>query len=136
MDVPVNGCDVDLNKTRKDCDDPVSELHTMGAVSDQLLLHKTGMKWKTSRTVQQDQRCISEIIPLRYTGLRLPAFQDTHVNPENLLNVGIKDMPVRLRQSAGNIDTSRTTAIFENKLPFKLVLAIRFLTLLACTLPS
>ena len=38
----------------------------------------------------------------------------THkLTPENLLNVHIKEIPVRLLQSAGNISTSRITAFLE-----------------------
>ena len=39
----VNHC---LKKIRKGCNDLVPELHNTGAVSDELLLHTTVMKWK------------------------------------------------------------------------------------------
>ena len=55
--------------------------------------------------------CISKIFSLQHTSVRLTAFQDTQA--ENLLNVDIKEMPVRLLQSAGNISTSRITAFLE-----------------------
>jgi len=45
LDVPVNVCDVYL-KLRYDCNALVIELHTIGAVCDELLLRTTGMKWK------------------------------------------------------------------------------------------
>jgi len=44
MDVVVYTCDVYRDSICKDCYDLVVELHTIGAVSDELLLHTTGMK--------------------------------------------------------------------------------------------
>ena len=42
-----------------------------------------------------------------------PLFKTHKLTPENLLNVDIKEIPVRLLQSAGNISTSRITAFLE-----------------------
>ena len=42
-----------------------------------------------------------------------PLFKTHTLCPENLLNVDIKEIPVRLLQSAGNISTSRITAFLE-----------------------
>ena len=44
MDMPVNGCDAYVDKLRKECNELVIERHTTGVVSDELLLHTTGMK--------------------------------------------------------------------------------------------
>jgi len=45
MDMPANRFDAYFNKTRKDCNDLI-EFHAMATVSDDLLLHAAGMKWK------------------------------------------------------------------------------------------
>jgi len=45
----------------------------MRAVSDELLLHTTGMKW-TDKTYRKVNGASAKL-------LRLPAFQDTQVNP-------------------------------------------------------
>jgi len=42
-----------------------------------------------------------------------PLFKTHKLTPENLLNVDIKEIPVRLLQSAGNISTLRITAFLE-----------------------
>ena len=42
-----------------------------------------------------------------------PLFKTHKLTPENLLNGDIKQIPVRLLQSAGNISTSRNTAFLE-----------------------
>jgi len=39
MDLLVDGCGAYLHKMRKDCKDLATELHTMGAMSDEMLLH-------------------------------------------------------------------------------------------------
>jgi len=54
-------------------DNLVIELLTMRAVSDELLLHTTGMKW-TDKTYRKVNGASAKL-------LRLPAFQDTQVNP-------------------------------------------------------
>jgi len=44
LDVSVEGCEVFLEKMRKDCNDLMVKLHNLGAVNDELLLHVTGIK--------------------------------------------------------------------------------------------
>jgi len=46
MGVPVNGCDAYLDKMRKYCKDLIIDVHSVGAVSGELLLHTIGLKWK------------------------------------------------------------------------------------------
>jgi len=46
MDVSLDTCDAYHNKIRKLCDDLVIEHYTTGALSDHLLLHTAGLKWK------------------------------------------------------------------------------------------
>jgi len=52
---------------------------------------------------------------MQYTGLCLPGFQNTQVNPEEFVKrwYQTRHIPVRLLQSAKNINTSRITAFLE-----------------------
>ena len=45
MNVQVEIYDTNLEKNRKCCNDLVTGLHTVNAVSDQLLLRTSGMEW-------------------------------------------------------------------------------------------
>jgi len=61
MDVPANGCDAYVDKTRKDCNDLVVELHPMCALSDELLLHTNGRITGDARSVVHQQNLFDAI---------------------------------------------------------------------------
>jgi len=65
MDVSAKGCD--LEKLEKDCKELMVMLHDIGEVNNELLLHVTGIKWKSN--------LYRKVLLLQCT--RLPAFQNT-----------------------------------------------------------
>jgi len=112
LDVSLDGSDTYLEKVRKVCNELVVKLHAIGELKDELLLPITGMKCKNNA-----YRKVSGA-SAKYFRCNTPAYayplSKTHkLTPETLLNVDIKEIPVRLLQSAGNISTSRITAFLE-----------------------
>jgi len=69
------------------------------------------MKWKDSRAARSVVH--QQFFSMQYTDLGLPDFQTHKLNRESLLNVEVKDKPVGLLQSAGNISTSSITAFLR-----------------------
>jgi len=62
----------------------------------------------------QGQRCIGkDFFYCNTPAYAFPLFRTHTMTPDNLLNVDIKDIPVRFLQSAGNISTSHITAFLE-----------------------
>jgi len=110
LDVSVEGCDTYTEKLRKDCNDLMVKLHNLGAVNDELLLHVTGIKCKSN-----SYRKVNGALPKFFccNTPAYPLFKTHKLSPENLLNVDIKGILVRLLQSVGNISTSRITAFVE-----------------------
>ena len=112
LDVSVDGSDTNLEKVRKDCNEPVVKLHAMRELKDELLLPITGIKCKNNAYHKVNGasakyfRCNTPV----YT---YPLLKTHKLTPENLLNVDIKEIPVHLLQSAGNISTSCITAFLE-----------------------
>ena len=111
-DVSVEGCDVYLDKIRKDGNDLMVKLHDLSAVNDELLLHVIGLKCK-SNSYRKVNGALAKFFPCDTPVYAYPVFKTCKLTPENLLNVDIKDIPVRLLKSAGNISTSRITAFLE-----------------------
>ena len=112
LDVSVEGCDAYLENLRKDCTDIIVKLHNLGAVNDELLLRVTGIKCK-SNSYPKVNGALAKVFCSNTPSQAHPLFQTHKSSPENLLNVDIKDIPVRLQQHAGNISTSRITAFLE-----------------------
>jgi len=112
LDVSVEGCDAYLEKRRKDCNELMVKLHNLGAVNDELLLHVTGMKCKNN-SYRKVNGASAKFFCCNTPAYAYPLFKTHKLSPENLLNVDIKDIPVRLLQSAGNMSTSRITAFLE-----------------------
>ena len=112
LDVSVEGCDAYLEKLRKDCNDLMVKLHNLGAVNDELLLHVTGIKCK-SNSYRKVNSVSAKFFCCNTPAYAYPFFKTCKLSPENFLNVDIKDIPVRLLQSAGNISTSRITSFLE-----------------------
>ena len=110
LDTSVEGCDAYLEKLRKDCNDLMVKLHNLGAVNDELQV--TGIKCK-SNSYRKVNGASAKFFGCNTPAYAYPLFKTHKLSPENLLNVDIKDIPVRLLQSAGNISTSRITAFLE-----------------------
>jgi len=88
------------------------KLHSLGAVNDELLLHVTGIKCK-SNSYRKVNGALAKFFCCNTPAYAYPLFKTHKLSPENLLNADIKDISVRLLQSAGNISTSRITAFLE-----------------------
>jgi len=88
------------------------KLHNLGAVNDELLLHVTGKKSK-SNSYRKVSGALAKFFCCNTPAYAYPLFKTHKLSPENLLNVYIKDIPLRLLQSAGNISTSQITAFLE-----------------------
>jgi len=112
LDVSVYGSDTYLEKVRKDCNELVVKLHAIGELKDELLLPITGMKCKNN-TYRKVNGASAKYFRCDTPVYSYPLFKTHKLTPENLLNVDIKEIPVRLLQSAGNISTSRITAFLE-----------------------
>ena len=112
LDVSVEGCDAYLERLRNDCNDLMVKLHNLGAVNDELLLHVTGTKCKSS-SYRKVNSASAKFFCCNTPAYAYPLFKAHKSTRENLLNVDIKDMPVRLLQSARNISTSPITAFLE-----------------------
>jgi len=112
LDVSVEGCDAYLEKLRKDCKDLMFKLHKLVAVNDELLLRISGIKCKSNSNCKVNGAS-AKIFCCNTPAYACPLFKTHKLSPENSLNVDIKDIPVRLLQSAGNISTSRITAFLE-----------------------
>jgi len=63
--------------------------------------------------VAQSQPCINNTSCCNKPVYAYTLFKTHKLTPESLLNVDIKEIPVRLLQSAGNISTSRITAFLK-----------------------
>jgi len=94
LDVSVDGSDTYLEKVRKDCNELVVKLHAKGELKDELLLPITGMKCKNNayRKVNGASAKYFRCSTPAYT---YPLFKTHKLTPENLLNVDIKEIPVR-----------------------------------------
>ena len=112
LDVSVDGSDTYLEKVRKNCNELVVKLHAIGELKDELLLLMTGMKCKNN-TYRKANGASEKYFSCKTPAYAYPLFKTHKLTLENLLNVDIKEIPVRLLQSAGNISTSRITAFFE-----------------------
>ena len=112
LDVSVDGSDTYLEKVRKDCNELVVKLHAIGELKDELLLRITGMKCKNN-AYRKVNGASAKYFRCNTPAYAYPLFKTHKLTPEILLNVDIKEIPVRLLQSAGNISTSRITAFLE-----------------------
>ena len=112
LDVSVEGCDAYLEKLRKDRNELMVKLHNLGAVNDELLLHVTGIKCK-SNSYRKVNGTSAKFFCCNIPANAYPLFKTHKLSPENLLNVDIKDIPVHLLKSAGNISTSQITTFLE-----------------------
>jgi len=112
LDVSVDGSDAYLEKVRKDCNDLVVKLHAIRELKDELLLPITGMKCKNN-AFRKVNSASAKYFRCNTPACDYPLFKTHHLTPENLLNLDIKEIPVRLLQSAGNISTSRITEFLE-----------------------
>ena len=112
LDVSVDGSDTYLEKVRKDCNELVVELHAIGKLKDELLLPITGMKCKNN-AYRKVNGASAKYFRCNTPAYVYPLFKTHKLTPENVLNVDIKEIPVCLLQSAGNISTSRITDFLE-----------------------
>ena len=112
LDMSVDGSDTYLEKVRKDCNELVVKHHAIGELKDELLLLITGMKCKNN-AYGKVNGASAKYFRCNTPAYAYPLFKTHKLTPENLLNVDIKEIPVRLLLSAGNISTSRSTAFLE-----------------------
>ena len=101
-----------LEKVRNDCNELVVKLHAIGELKDELLLPITGTKCKNN-AYRKVNGASAKYFRCNIPAYAYPLFKTHKRTPENLLNVDIKEIPVRLLQSVGNISTSRITAFLE-----------------------
>ena len=78
----------------------------------ELLLHVIGMKCKNN-SYRKVSGALVKIFFCNTPAYAYPLFRSHTMTPDNLLNVDIKDIPVRLLQCAGNISTSHITTFLE-----------------------
>ena len=97
---------------RKDCNELVVKLHAIGELKDELLQPITGMKCKNNAYCKVNGAW-AKYFHCNAPAYAYPLFKTHKLTPETLLNVDIKEIPVRLLQSAGNISTSRITGFLE-----------------------
>jgi len=88
------GCDAYLDKLRKDCNNLVVKLHTADAMNDELLLQLIGMKCK-GNSFHKVNGALRNVFRCSTPAYAHPLFKTQKLTPENLLNVNIKDIPVR-----------------------------------------
>ena len=112
LDMSVDGSDTYLENMRKDCNELVVKHHAIGELKDELLLLITGMKCKNN-AYGKVNGASAKYFRCNTPAYAYPLFKTHKLTPENLLNVDIKEIPVRLLLSAGNISTSRSTAFLE-----------------------
>jgi len=112
LDVSVDGSDTYLEKVRKDCNELVVKLHAKGELMDELLLPITGMK-RENNAYRKVNGASAKYFRCNTPAYAYPLFKTHKLTPENLLEVDIKEIPVRLLQSAGTISTSRITALLH-----------------------
>jgi len=67
----------------------------------------------SGRTTRTGRSSVHQHIFFCYNTPAYQIFKTHKLSPEDLLNVDIKDIPVRLLQYAGNINTSRITTFLE-----------------------
>ena len=108
----VDGSDTYLEKVRKDCSELVVKVYAIGELKDELLQPITGMKCKNN-AYRKVNGASAKYFRCNTPAYAYPLFKTHKLTPENWLNVDIKEIPVRLLQSAGNISTSRITAFRE-----------------------
>ena len=101
-----------LEKVTKDCNELVVKLHAIGVLKDELLLPITGMKC-TNNVHRKVNGASAKYFCCNTPAYAYPLFKTHKLTPENLLNVDIKEIPMRLLQSAGNISASGLTAFLE-----------------------
>ena len=97
---------------RKDCNELVVKLHAIGELKDELLLPITGMKCKNN-AYRKFNGASAKYFRCNTPAYVYPLFKTHKLTPENVLNIDIKEIPVCLLQSAGNISTSRITDFLE-----------------------
>ena len=97
LDVSVDGSDTYLEKVRKDCNELVVKLHDIGELNDELLLPITGMKCKNN-AYRKVSGASAKHFRCNTPAYAYPLFKTHKLTPENLLNVDIKEIPVRLLQ--------------------------------------
>jgi len=77
-------------------------------LKDELLLPITGMKCENN-AYRKNNGASAKYFRCNTPAYAYPLFKTHKLTPENLWNVDIKDIPVRLLQSAGNTSTSGIT---------------------------
>jgi len=112
LDVSVDGSDTYLEKVGKDCNELMVKLQAIWELKDELLLPITGMKCKNN-AYRKVNGTSAKYFRCNTPAYAYPLFKTHKLTPDNLLNVDIKEIPVRLLQSAGSISTSRITAFLE-----------------------
>ena len=83
------------------------------AVSDEMLLHATGMKWKNTSYHKKINGASAIFYRCNTLSYVYPLFKTHKLTPESLFDVVINCIPVRSLQPAGNIGTSRIIAVYN-----------------------
>jgi len=99
-----------FEQIRATCNSLMITLHKLKIVNDRMLLHTTGMKLY-EKLYCKVPGAIAKFFRCNTPAYAYPLFKTNKLFVEELLHAEVADIPVRLLQSAGNIPTSRITAL-------------------------
>ena len=83
------------------------------AISDDLLKHTVGIKLYDHTKYKKIPGTLAKYFICDKPGYAYPLFKTHKLDADRLQNISIFDFPTRLLQSAGNITTSKITALLE-----------------------
>jgi len=83
--------------------------HQAGIISDQILFHTTGLKFK-NQMYQRITENLAKYFVCKDPAFSYPSFK-TQIKGRRYSTATVFDIPIRLLQSAGQIATSRFTAM-------------------------
>ena len=100
-----------LTKIKTFTKNQMIELHKTGAIDDEMLKYTTGIKFYTHKVYQKIPGPTTKYFSCKTLGYAYPLFKTHKLQPDNLKTISIFDISV---QSAGNISTSKITALLEH----------------------
>ena len=104
-----------LNETKYNMDRLAAKLHQNGVIGNKLLLHATGQYFDEDKHKYMCVRKRAKYFSTGKTKLAYayPLFKTHKLGVEQIETTPILDFPTRLLQAAGNITTTRCTAMLE-----------------------
>ena len=101
-----------FDEIRLDCEKMLINLFENGCISKDLLFHTTGLK-PTNSNYQRITEDLAKYFDCKSPAYAYPLFKTRKLTEELLRRTHVTEIPVRLLQSAGQITTSRVTAMIE-----------------------